>query len=86
MTRRKALTIALSVAGVSGLIFVLLLLSSRPEPVEARASYAWKPGCHCGAPTTTTAKKVTTTTKKVTTTTAKPKVTTVVTGFTFVSI
>jgi hypothetical protein len=79
MTRRKALTIALSVAGVSGLMFVLLLLSSKPEPVEARASYAWKPGCHCGAPTTTTAKKVTTTTKKVATTTAKPKATTTTT-------
>ncbi len=76
MTRRKALTIALSVAAVSGLIFVLLLLSSKPETVEAKASYAWKPGCHCGAPTTTTAKPTTTTTKKVTTTTKKVTTTT----------
>jgi hypothetical protein len=76
MTRRKALTIALSVVAVSGLISVLMLLSSKPETVEAKASYAWKPGCHCGAPTTTTAKPTTTTTKKVTTTTKKVTTTT----------
>lgn len=74
MTRRKALTIAISVAGLSGLIFVVLLMS-KPGPAISHASYAWQPGCHCGKPTTTTAKapvpaKATTTTAKKATTTA----------------
>ena len=66
MTRRKALTIALSVAGLSGLIFVLLLLLSKPEPadlprelrVEAGLPLR-RPDHHAAKPTTTTtAKKV----------------------------
>ena len=76
MTRRKALAIALSVAGLSGLIFVLLLMS-KPVPAISHASYAWQPGCHCGKPTTTTTvKKTTTTTAKTTTTTAAKTTTT----------
>lgn len=76
MTRKKALTLALSVAGVCGVILALLLISM-PQAAVSHSSYTYKPGCHCGAPkkVTTTTKKVTTTTKKVTTTTAK-KVTT----------
>ena len=75
MTRRKALAIALSVAGLSGLIFVLLLLS-KPVPAISHANYAWQPGCHCGKPTTTTTvKKTTTTTVKSTTTTTAKKTT-----------
>jgi hypothetical protein len=87
MTRRKALTIAVSVAGLSCLIFVLLLLS-KPVPAISHAGYAWVPGCHCGKPaaaapkatTTTTAKKTTPTTAKTTTTTAKKATTTVTSG------
>jgi hypothetical protein len=76
MTRRKALIVALSVAGVAGSIFVALLMS-HPVTAVSHASYTWKPGCHCGAPkTTTTAKATTTTAKKVTTTTAKATTTT----------
>jgi hypothetical protein len=74
MTQRKALTIAVMVIGVSSLIFVLLLLS-KPESALSYPGYAWKPGCHCGKPTATTAKPTTTTTKRVTTTTAKPAAT-----------
>ena len=73
MTRRKGLTIALSLIGVFGLIFVLLLLS-KPTPAVSHSSYAWKPGCHCGKPTTTTARPTTTTARP--TTTAKPTTTT----------
>jgi hypothetical protein len=77
MTRRKALTIALTVAGLSGLLFVLLLMS-KPVPAISHASYAWKPGCHCGKPatTTTTVKKTTTTVAKTTPTTVKKTTTT----------
>ena len=76
MTRRKALIVALSMAGVSGLISVALLMS-RPVTAVSHPGYTWKPGCHCGAPkTTTTAKATTTTAKKVTTTTAKATTTT----------
>ncbi len=55
MTRRKALTVAASLIGAFGLIFTLLLLSMA-APALSQASYAYKPGCHCGKPTTTTAK------------------------------
>jgi hypothetical protein len=74
MIPRKALTLALSVVGVFGLIFALLLISN-PSPAASHASYAWKPGCHCGSPPKTT--KPTVTTAKPTTTTAKPTTTTV---------
>jgi hypothetical protein len=73
MTRRRALTFAVLAIGMFGLIFTLLLLS-KPEPAVSHASYAWKPGCHCGAPKTpATAKPKTTTatTKKPATTTTK---------------
>ena len=77
MTRRKALTIAVAVAGLSGLIFSLLLLS-HPGPALSYASYKWQPGCHCGRPatTTTTVKKTTATTAKKTTATTAQKTTT----------
>jgi hypothetical protein len=74
MTRRKALAIAVSAAGLSGLFFALLWLSN-PVPALSYASYAYKPGCHCGKPTATTVKATTTTAKK-TTTTAKKTTTT----------
>jgi hypothetical protein len=74
MTRRKALAIAVTVAGLSGLLFALLWLSD-PVPALSYSSYAYKPGCHCGKPTATTAKATTTTAKK-TTTTAKTTTTT----------
>jgi hypothetical protein len=70
MTRRKALTFMLSMAGLSGLIFALLLLTS-PDPALSSASYAYKPGCHCGRPATATVKATTTTVRKTTATTAK---------------
>jgi hypothetical protein len=75
MTRRKALTIMVSVAGLSSLVFALLWLS-KPAPALSFASYAYKPGCHCGKPVAA-AKPATTTTKKPTTTTAKTTSTTV---------
>jgi hypothetical protein len=75
MTRRKALTVAVSVTSVFGLIFALMLFS-HPVPAASHAGYTWKPGCHCGKPTPTTVKPTTPTTKKVTTTTAKPTTTT----------
>jgi hypothetical protein len=70
MSRKKVLTAVLSVAAVCGLTLALVLLST-PAPAASHAGYTWKPGCHCGKPTTTTVKKTTTTIKKTTTTVKK---------------
>ncbi len=72
MRRKKALTVALSLVAVCGLVLVLVLLS-KPAPAAAYKNYTWKPGCHCGAPatTTTTKRPTTTTTNRPATTTTK---------------
>ncbi len=74
MRRRKALIATLSVVAVCGLTLALTLLSE-PAPAIAYRDYTYKPGCHCGAPkTTTTTQKpaTTTTTQKPATTTTRP--------------
>jgi hypothetical protein len=69
MIRRKALAVAALAAAVTALTLAVLLSTS--TPATSHPGYTWQPGCHCGAPTTTTATKTTTTTtKKPTTTTA----------------
>jgi hypothetical protein len=75
MTRSKFLAVVLSVAVVAGLSLAVLLFSP-PTPAVSHAGYTWKPGCHCGAPKTTTTKGPTATTKRPTTTTKRPTTTT----------
>ena len=78
MRGRKALIATLPVVAVCGLALALFFLSE-PAPATAYRDYTYKPGCHCGAPktTTTTQKPATTTTQKpATTTTRRPTTTT----------